>query len=624
MRKSLTHTHTHVVSALVLLATLALACATPVGVDPASQREVDLQLSGNVLNSDQPSSLSREYLQRLALADMYDEKPREALEILRSGLGGPDERTRLFALAELWFGAAQKSGDRSEYLAAAVCAYAALFPREGALSPTLYDGTLRLALDLYNRGLVEGLRSADGKDGTEVDLTPRTLPLPFGTFELQPPDSEFRYGGYRVTHLMSLADEKVRGLRNRYRRAGIGAALVARVEPAPGSEGDPWLPRNAKVPITAFVRLSDPAPSIARGAVSGKLEVYDADDVPAVPISQRTVPLESEPSAALAYRLESSSVWDFEIAGFRRPDFRVLGSDKTKGLFFLNPYRPGRIPVVFVHGTASSPARWAEMANELLGDPHIASHFQLWFFIYNSGQPVLLSAANLRDALNQVLKTFDPEGTNPELHQMVVVGHSQGGLLTKSTVVTSGNAFWSNFSDAPFESVDVVADLKRQMRDALFFDALPFVTRVVFISTPHRGSYLAENWLGMLARRLVNTPATLSKLSLEIAQLQLRNPQLLRSRWRPQTSIDNMDWSNPALRTLYSLPIAPWVHVHSIIPITSEPKETADDGVVKYQSAHIEPVESELVIYPSGHSTQATPQAIEEVRRILYEHANIK
>ena len=46
-----------------------------------------------------------------------------------------------------------------------------------------------------------------------------------------------------------------------------------------------------------------------------------------------------------------------------------------------------------MHGTASSPARWAEMTNELLGDPRIASRYQFWFFIYNSGQPVLLSAA---------------------------------------------------------------------------------------------------------------------------------------------------------------------------------------------------------------------------------------
>ena len=101
-------------------------------------------------------------------------------------------------MAELWFGAAQKSGDRSEYLAAAACAYAALFPSESALSPTLYDGTLRLALDLYNRGLTEGLRGREIDGKTEIDLSPRVLPLPFGTFDLKGSLTDFRYGGYRV------------------------------------------------------------------------------------------------------------------------------------------------------------------------------------------------------------------------------------------------------------------------------------------------------------------------------------------------------------------------------------------------------------------------------------------
>ena len=605
-------------AAAACLISVALGCATPVGVNRASLREVDEQLSGNVLTTGKPSSLSSEYLERLALRDLYESNPSAALEKLRAGLGGPDERARLFALAELWFGAAQKSGDRSEYLAAAVCAYAYLFPSDTSSAGPLYDGTLRLALDLYNRGIVEGLKNGDTE---EVDLSARMLPLPFGTFALKAPEKEFHYGGYLATHPVSLVDEKIRGLRNRYRRAGVGAALVARVELPPNSVADPWLPGNAKVPITAFVRMHDAAASIAHGSVEGTLELYDADDVPSIQIGERTVPLESEPSAALAYRLEGAPVWDFEIAGFRRPDLRVFGTEKNKGLFFLNPYRRGRIPVVFVHGTASSPARWAEMANELLGDPRIASHFQLWFFIYNSGQPILLSASNLREGLRTAIHDLDPDGTDPALREMVVIGHSQGGLLTKAMVVSSDNVFWANLSDVPFESVELDTDLKDQVRKALFFEPLPFVKRVVFVSTPHKGSYLAENWLGMLARRLVNTPAALTHLSLEVARLQAA--QVLRSKWKPATSIDNMDWANPQLRSLYKLPIAPWVHAHSIIPVKSLPLETGEDGVVRYESAHIEPVESELVVTPASHSVQSNPQAIEEVRRILYEHAGI-
>jgi hypothetical protein len=90
------------------------------------------------------------------------------------------------------------------------------------------------------------------------------------------------------------------------------------------------------------------------------------------------------------------------------------------------------------------------------------------------------------------------------------------------------------------------------------------------------------------------------------------------------TALDNMDPSSPFLRTLASLPIAAGVQVNSIIAVKGNgPVEEGDDVVVAYTSAHVEGVESELVVR-SGHSTQATAETIEEVRRILYEHAGIQ
>jgi hypothetical protein len=84
-----------------------------------------------------------------------------------------------------------------------------------------------------------------------------------------------------------------------------------------------------------------------------------------------------------------------------------------------------------------------------------------------------------------------------------------------------------------------------------------------------------------------------------------------------------MDKSNPFVQTLSGLPIAPGVRVHSIIAVKgSGPPEQGNDGVVEYKSAHLEGVESELVVR-SNHSTQSTPETIEEVRRILYKHAGI-
>jgi len=605
---------------LVLVA-LSLGCATPIGIKRTSLLAVDRELSENAITGEKPSLFSNQFLERLGLVKLYAERPREALEKLREGLNGPDDHDRVLALSELWFTVARDSGDRGEYLAAAVFAYAFLFPTtEPPPTASPYDQKTHFALELYNRGIANGLALPQSERGIELDPTPRQIQMPVGTFALSLPKEEFRYGGYRVIHPVALGDLEIRGLRNRYRRAGIGVATAAGIQPGKDAEIDPWLPPRSKVPITAFVRF-DPLPHDFSGA-HGTLEYYDADDTPTVTVGSTVVPLASDPSAALAFRLEGAPIWDFEVAGFRRSDMVIAGAEKTHGLFFLNPYRPGRIPVIFVHGTASSPARWAEMANELLGDPRIAARFQLWFFIYNSGNPVLLSASQLRQGILNAWAGLDPEDKDQALHDMVVVGHSQGGLLTKCMVVASGDKFWTAVSDEPFDRVNFTPQTRAMVKDAIFFEPVPFVTRVIFISTPHRGSFLAENWLGMLARKLVNAPGALTRASVELATLN-EGQRVFRKPFQLPTSIDNMNWSNPGLRVLASLPIAPGVRAHSIIPVKSPPIETGDDGVVKYQSAHIEPVESELVVLGRTHSTQSDPETIEEVRRILYEHAGI-
>ena len=78
---------------------------------------------------------------------------------------------------------------------------------------------------------------------------------------------------------------------------------------------------------------------------------------------------------------------------------------------------------------------------------------------------------------------------------------------------------------------------------------------------------------------------------------------------------------NPFIQNLASVPIADGVIAHSIIAVEGDgPIEEGEDGVVKYASAHIEGVESEKVVH-SGHSVQGNPEAIQEIKRILIEHA---
>ena len=599
----------------------ASGCATPVGVKRLDEQAAHRELNANILSTGKPSDYSTQILERSALSARFKSDPPSVLAELNSGLGKPDERDRLFALSELSFAYAEDSGNQSYYLASAAYAYAFLFPANPADAPGPYDPRLTLTVDLYNRGIALGLATKDGK---EVDLSARQLGLPFGSLDLSVEPEGFIYGGNHLTKFVSLADLEVRGLRNTYRRPGIGAALSARVEPLQNDPASRWIPVTAKVPVTAFVRFDDPRLAMSNGRLHGTVEIYDEDRTAAVRVGSNSVPLESDSSAALAYRLEGSPVWDFELAGFRRGDLSFLGVGKSgdlNGLYMLHPYHPNMIPVIFVHGTASSPARWAEMGNELLGDPAIASRYQLWFFIYNSGNPIALSAMRLRESLVAVRKDVDPDGKDPALNQMVVIGHSQGGLLTKMTVVDSGDRFWNNLTKTPFDKADLDPETRDLVARALFVKPLPFVKEVIFIATPHRGSYMASNPIVKLGNKFINLPGGLAKSAVQLGKL--REPSMLRTPPVIPTALDNMDASNPFIKTLSSLPIAPGVHAHSIIPVKGTgPVDDGNDGVVEYKSAHIDGVESELVVR-SGHSTQGTPETIEEVRRILYLHAGI-
>lgn len=203
---------------------------------------------------------------------------------------------------------------------------------------------------------------------------------------------------------------------------------------------------------------------------------------------------------------------------------------------------------------------------------------------------------------------------------MVVVGHSQGGLLAKLTVVESGDRLWRNVSRRPLEDLGLAPESEELLRRSLFFRPLPFVQRVVFMATPHGGSYLSDFRVASWISRLVKAPATLTKLAFDLATLG-GDELYLRSLDRPPTSLDNMASRNPFLRALRELPIAPGVAAHSIIAVRGgPPPEGRADGVVRFESAQIEGVESELIV-DSSHSVQTQQRAIQELRRILLEHA---
>jgi pimeloyl-ACP methyl ester carboxylesterase len=260
------------------------------------------------------------------------------------------------------------------------------------------------------------------------------------------------------------------------------------------------------------------------------------------------------------------------------------------------------------------------MINDLRSSSAILARYQFWIFQYNSGNPILFSAGRLRQALIDLVAKVDPEQDDEGLRRMVIVGHSQGGLLTKLCVVESGDVFWDMVSSVPMDELELQPETRVVLERSLFFHPLPFVESVIFIATPHRGSFLAERRLARLVSGFVTMPREIVD-SFGDLFVEGDDRVLMRSLDDVSSSIDNMVPNTPFLNALAALGVAPGVDAHSIIAVREghEPVEEGDDGSVTFESAHLAGVISELVVR-TGHSTQTEAPTISEVRRILLEN----
>jgi pimeloyl-ACP methyl ester carboxylesterase len=609
-------------SALLALTLLITACtSSPVTVTRVDARDVHRRLTQSALSAGQLSAFTRNVLLETDLLTLYGDEPEKALERLHdlavSGSGGPNE---LFAVAEASFLHAERTRQRPYYLVATLYAWAYLFPDDPVETPSPFDPRFRLAADIYNRGLTSSLESGEGG---QLALRAGAFDLPFGRqLHIAFDPEQLRWRGRDMVGFAPVAELRVSGLHGYYSERGIGAPLAATLAPLSGTRPKDLLAPELTIPVTALLRLPHSRSRLAWDPLEGVLELRGPEASEKVEIEGQSVPLESEFTAVLAYSLADSPIWAQEYRRFFDP--LKFGRDDDAQLYASVPHRSGRIPVVFVHGTASSFGRWAEMYNRLAADRRLREHYEFWFFSYNSGSPVSWSSMLLRESLRRAVQLLDPAGADPAMQRMVVIGHSQGGLLTKMTAIDSGSRFWDLNWNKPLESLDVSTETREALQRWAFVKPLPFVKRVVFLATPHRGSPLTVGRMASWVAGYVSTPFAVAQL---IGDVSTRNKDAFTlssaySLRRLPTSMDQMNPSNPFLRTLAEIPIAPGVTANSIIAVQGTgPIEEGGDGVVEYRSAHVDGVESEVVIR-SGHSVQDQPAAVEEVRRILLLHAS--
>jgi pimeloyl-ACP methyl ester carboxylesterase len=419
--------------------------------------------------------------------------------------------------------------------------------------------------------------------------------------------------------LVAASSLRFTGLRNIYRRDGFGAEMVAVLESGESTDpGQPFTDMDFPT-ITAIIRF--------RGNTLD--EVLRADDIDLIafdPYRYETVELAGVDVPLAANFTAGYALW-LARSGFSGRALRgVLG--RTGGvaaphIYLMQPYDPDRHVLITLHGLASSPAAWLNVANEILGDEALRQRFQVWQLVYPTNAPIAFNRLNIRAAIEQTLEYFDPNGTAQASSEIVLVGHSMGGVLARLLVSSSGDQLKPAFIEDTGLEGEPLDRVLAEFGPYLAFEPMPQVTRAVFIAAPHRGTPFADRRLSRWAASLVLLPYdlldTLTDLNQNLAAIAGDQPGA--PTLRVPNSVQNLSDQSLFLRLADTMPVSAEVHYHSIIANNTPTRalEDSNDGVVPFRSARLPGAESEKVI-ESWHSVQETPEAILELRRILRLH----
>jgi len=594
---------------------LALALAAMIAAGAAGTREAtvhniardaaDRVVSGLDLSACTSELLSRHGLRRAALLNPLD----AALRLEAACESRPAEPGAPLALAELWYRSALRPSHRDPattvYPLRAAAAAAAL-----ALSGS-GGGCCDRAVEVHNAAVARLVRiSQDERVSGACHWTLGLARRGVVTAGASPFVDPGRFAGIQAAE-----DLHVSGMQHEFSRCGLGVPVVGdrhvdRDRPSDADER--FFPPRLRVAATA---LASSGGGLAGGAYRSApltLTFHDPFQVAAVRVGERSLPLAADRTTHLAAQASQGVIQSQIASGLFGGDF---GQQVKPGLYMLRPYEPGKIPVVFVHGLASSPLAYVQAINEFQNDPTLSSRYQFWVFAYPTGRAIIGSAARLREALGQAEEAY---GADPAFGRMVVVGHSMGGVISHMLASDSGREVWDSALNAPPESLRASPETRATLDRLLFFEPVPYVSRLIFIATPHRGSRLANGLVGRVVGRRITPPADQAAILAELKALN--GPEILKDQnfvGASISSIGNLRVDSPMLLAVSRLPVAPGVPYHTIAYRFAG--HASSDLVVPLWSAHLDGAASETIL-PGNHSSEQEPSTLAEVRRILLEH----
>lgn len=424
-----------------------------------------------------------------------------------------------------------------------------------------------------------------------------------------------------ITNITADSTISFKGIRNEYVKDGLGARMILTLghEPKAHPKGKeipehPWR-RMPYAPATVLLHFPGATYSEVALGKTAVLTPYEIDSDIGISINRTRVPLAANYSAAYGLWLANSHFASQSLGTiFGKGD--VLESPR---LYLMQPYRPNRRTIILVHGLASSPEAWVNAANEIMGDEELRDQYQIWQVYYPTSWPIVVNRKEIASIIGKTFAHYDPQGKDPASRDVVLIGHSMGGILSRLLVSSSENALWDQYVETHKPDEERQKAVREKLHDFFFFEPLPNVTRAVFLAAPHRGTPYTNKTLPKLLLSLVKLPV--SVLSTVTNSVRLVLGQDVPYDPDSMTGVGNLSDKDPIIRALIKAQISPKVTYYSIIGDNGEGKtiETSTDGIVPYWSSHLEGAANEIII-PSGHSVQETPKAILQIRSILRTH----
>lgn len=512
--------------------------------------------------------------------------------------------------------------------------YAYLFKTRRAPQQRIFDNRQVQVRDFYNQAIAKFLsnyrnvnRNAqqatkDPNDAFSVGQS--SYHLDFTDFpELQ---------NQKIEDYMSSYNLNFSGLRSINRRDGFGSEFVSILPSNPNPEQNKYIldplhynfkngsnpnihhPRYLATTITIEPQANTSITDLLSSAPL-MVKIHDPYQFDSITVDQKKFPLAANFSAPYGLWLAQNNLGKAAYLSLIDRDQKLT----MPHLYMLEPYNPNKKIIVLVHGLASSPEAWIRLTNDIMGDNVLREHYQVWQIFYSTNMPIMESRFQIYALIQQAFAQVDPKA--PAYSDAVLIGHSMGGIIARLLV-----------SDADIRkpAFKLVKSHKLQQHkndpivaERLEFHPIPNFDRAIFLSSPNKGTPFADLWFTKMARRIIKLPVAFVGALADTVQGEINIKEAMKQidKGFLQNGPSDLSYKSNFMQLTRDINPKSGFVFHSIMGnvTKSDDPKIMTDGIVPYESAHLDGAASEKIIH-GGHSIQETPEAVLELRRILRLH----